>query len=85
LTAITVDVSPDTRLAYDVSALWALALDAYDDFGPLRDFCGREQTRQLFGVVDFNGKPVSVECGVGVGLNAATDGVTLKLILSRDL
>ena len=39
----------------------------------------------LFGVVDFNSRPINVEFGLGFGLNAATDRLTLKLILSRDL
>ncbi len=79
------DFAPETRLAYNISGLWAVAAEEYDDFGPIRSFYGRRQTHQLFGVVDFNGKPLNVEFGVGVGLNSATDGVTLKLILSRDL
>ena len=79
------DFAPETRLAYNVSSLWAVAAEEYDDFGPLRGFYGRQQTHQLFGVVDFNGKPVNVEFGVGFGLSAATDRLALKLILSRDL
>ena len=79
------DFAPETRLAYNISKIWAVAAEEYDDFGPLRNFYGRQQTHQLFGVVDFNGKPVNVEFGVGFGLNAATDRMTLKLILSRDL
>jgi len=79
------DFAPETRLAYNVSSLWAVAAEEYDDFGPLRGFYGRQQTHQMFGVVDFNGKPVNVEFGVGVGLTPATDRLALKLILSRDL
>jgi hypothetical protein len=79
------DFAPETRVAYNISSLWAVAAEEYDDFGPIRAFYGRQQTHQLFGVVDFNGKPLNVEFGVGFGLNSATDGVTLKLILSRDL
>jgi hypothetical protein len=79
------DFAPETRLAYNVSPLWAVAAEEYDDYGPLRNFYGRQQTHQLFGVVDFNGKPVNVEFGVGFGLSSATDRLALKLILSRDL
>jgi hypothetical protein len=79
------DFAPETRVAYNISKIWALAAEEYDDLGPLRSFYGHQQTHQLFGVVDFNGKPVNVEFGVGFGLNAATDRLTLKLILSRDL
>jgi hypothetical protein len=79
------DFAPETRVAYNISKIWALAAEEYDDLGPLRSFYGHQQTHQLFGVVDFSGKPINVEFGVGFGLNAATDRLTLKLILSRDL
>ena len=79
------DFAPETRVAYNITKTWAVAAEEYDDFGPLRHFYGHQQTHQLFGVVDFNSKPINVEFGVGFGLNAATDGLTLKLILSRDL
>jgi hypothetical protein len=39
----------------------------------------------LYGVVDYGGKLLDVEAGIGFGLTAASDDVTLKLILSRDL
>lgn len=79
------DFAPETRIAYNVSKTWAVAAEEYDDLGPVGAFYGHQQTHQLFGVVDFNGKPLNVEFGVGFGLNAATDRLTLKLILSRDL
>jgi hypothetical protein len=79
------DFAPETRLDYNLSSTWTVAAEEYDDFGPLRSFYGRQQTHQLFGVVDFNGKPLSVEFGIGFGLNNATDRLALKLILSRDL
>ena len=43
------------------------------------------RTHQVFGVIDFNGEPINVEVGAGVGLNRDTDGVVLKLILSKDI
>jgi hypothetical protein len=79
------DFAPETRVAYNVSKTWAVAAEEYDDFGPLRASYGRQQTHQLFGMVDFNGKIANVELGAGCGLNRATDGLALKLILSRDL
>ena len=36
-------------------------------------------------VFDYGGKPWSVEGGVGVGLNAASEHLVFKLILQRDL
>jgi hypothetical protein len=35
-------------------------------------------------VFDFNGKPWTVEGGIGMGLNKVTDHCVLKLILSHD-
>jgi hypothetical protein len=80
------DFAPETRLAYNVSDRWAVAAEEYDDFGELRKFdsTGR-QSHELFGVIDFNSKVLSVEFGAGFGLTPATDRFTLKLILSRDL
>ena len=80
------DFAPQTRLAYNLSDTWAVAAEEYDDFGPLRGFYPlAHQTHELFGVIDFNGKPVNVELGAGFGLTPGSDHFTLKLILSRDL
>jgi hypothetical protein len=80
------DFAPASRVAYNYNKTWAVAVEEYDDFGPIRGFnAPQQQQHQLFGVFDFNGKPWSVEGGVGVGLTGATDHLVLKLILSRDL
>jgi hypothetical protein len=80
------DFAPESRIDYNFSDKWAVAAEEYDDFGELRHFDpANRQTHQLFAVVDYIGKPVNVEAGVGFGLNSATDHLTLKLILSRDL
>jgi hypothetical protein len=80
------DFAPATRLAYNLNKTWALAAEEYDDFGPLRGFYpASQQQHQLFGVLDYSGKPWTLEAGVGVGLTNATDHLVLKLILSRDL
>jgi hypothetical protein len=80
------DFAPETRLDYNLSDRWAIAAEEYDDFGELRGFLPPDkQSHQLFLVVDYSGKPVDVEAGIGFGLNAASDRLTLKLILSRDL
>jgi hypothetical protein len=79
------EFAPATRLAYNL-APWALALEEYDDFGALRRFYpASEQTHQLFGVVDYDSRLVSVEGGLGIGLTSAGDRIVIKLILSRDL
>ncbi len=80
------DFAPATRLAYNFSKTWAIAAEEYDDFGPLRGFAPSAlQQHQLFGVFDYTDKLWSIEAGAGIGLTNATDRLTLKLILSRDL
>lgn len=80
------DFAPETRLAYNFNRVWAISAEEYDDFGALRGFLpASQQQHQLFAVFDFNGKPWSVEGGVGFGLTGASDHLVLKLILSRDL
>jgi hypothetical protein len=80
------DFAPESRIDYNFSEKWAIAAEEYDDFGQLRHFDrASQQTHQLFAVIDYNGKPINVEGGVGFGLNSATDRLAFKLILSRDL
>ena len=80
------DFAPATRVAYHLSSRWAVALEEYDDFGPLRRFySGRDQSHQLFAAVDYTGGSVSVESGIGFGLTPASDNLVMKLILSKDL
>jgi hypothetical protein len=78
--------APATRIAYNFSPTWAMAAEEYDDFGPLRRFNPRsEQAHQLYAVIDHSGGFLDIEAGAGFGLTAASDKLTLKLILSRDL
>ena len=80
------DFAPSTRVAYNVSPAWALAVEEYADFGPLQGFyAASQQAHQLFAVVDHATKALEIEAGAGFGLTSASDGFTLKLILSRDL
>ncbi|HEY6854054.1 MAG TPA: hypothetical protein VI139_07400 [Gemmatimonadales bacterium] len=77
---------PATRVAYNLSKTWGVAVEEYADFGPVHQlYAGNQQVHQLFGVVDHSGKGLDVEAGLGFGLTDAADRVTLKLILSRDL
>ncbi|HEY1913604.1 MAG TPA: hypothetical protein VGG73_21935 [Vicinamibacterales bacterium] len=77
---------PAARVAYNFSDGWAVAAEEYDDFGPVHDFLpSNEQVHQLYGVVDKTWKSWDIEGGVGVGMTGASDRLTLKLILSRDL
>jgi hypothetical protein len=80
------DFAPETRIAYNFNKTWAVAAEEYDDFGPLRGFLpASQQQHQIFGVIDFGGKPWSLEAGAGAGLTHASDHLVLKLILQRDL
>lgn len=78
--------APSTRVAYNVSPMWAVAVEEYADFGPFHDLhTGGEQAHQIFLVVDRAGTQWDIEMGIGAGLTKAADGLTLKLILARDL
>jgi len=80
------DFAPSTRIAYNLNPKWAMALEEYSDYGPLHQFYAtRDQAHQAYAVVDHDSKFLSFEFGVGFGLTAASDKVTIKLILSRDL
>ena len=77
---------PETRIAMAMTETYKVALEEYDDFGPVSHFLpASKQTHQLFAVVDINTKVIGLEVGVGAGLTGASDRWLLKLILSRDL
>jgi len=82
----SLDFAPATRVAYNFSPSWAVAVEEYADLGPLRQFYpASEQSHQIYGVVDHKTKFVDIEAGVGFGLTGASDKLTLKLMLARDL
>jgi hypothetical protein len=77
---------PATRLAYNVNDKWAVAVEEYADFGQLRHFENvHDQFQEVWAVMDRNGKGLSIEAGVGFGVTAGADRLTLKLMLWRDL
>jgi hypothetical protein len=77
---------PASRVAYNVSPTLAIAAEEYADYGPAHGFVAiGQQSHQLFGVIDRSTKLFDIEAGIGFGLTSASDKVTLKLILSRDL
>ncbi len=39
----------------------------------------------IYGVVNHTMKSLEIEAGVGVGITAATDKLTMKLLLIKDL
>jgi hypothetical protein len=76
---------PSTRIAYNMSPAWAVAIEEYADFGTLDDLApAAEQAHQLFAVVDHSSPSLDVQFGLGFGLTSASDGLTLKLILAHD-
>jgi hypothetical protein len=78
--------APSMRIAYNYKSGWAIAAEEYADFGPFKGFHpASEQGHQLYGVVDKSTKYMDIEAGIGFGLTDASDKLTLKLILSRDL
>lgn len=82
----SLDFAPSVRAAYNLNPKWAVSAEEYADFGPLRDFApARDQSHQIFAVVNHDGKSLSVEAGIGFGLTSASDKVTIKLMLGHDL
>ena len=77
---------PATRIAYNVNDKWAVAFEEYADLGPLRHFNKLDdQFHEVWAVMDHSSKFLNIETGVGVGVTAGADKLTLKLMLSRDL
>jgi hypothetical protein len=77
---------PATRIAYNLNSKWAVAFEEYADVGPLRHFRTlNDQFHEVWATMDHYSKIVDVETGVGVGVTAGADKLTLKLMLSRDL
>jgi hypothetical protein len=82
----SLDFAPETRIAYHVNDDWAVAVEEYDDIGPLRNFYkSDEQFHEMWGVFDHYAKWADVEAGIGFGLTPGSDKITLKLMFSRDL
>ena len=77
---------PARRVAYNLDSKWAVAVEEYADYGQLRNIVPvREQFHQIWGVFDHSAEYVHLEAGVGFGLTSASDKLTLKLMLSKDL
>jgi hypothetical protein len=78
--------NPGGRIVYNVNNSWDVAAEEYDGFGSFNDFAPlHDQFHEVWAVVDHSTKLVDIETGVGVGLTAGSDRLTLKLMLSRDL
>jgi hypothetical protein len=77
---------PATRIAYSLDEKTQIAVEEYDDFGPIHEFLPvAEQAHQVFAVFDRSTKFMDIEAGMGFGLTNASDTFQLKLILSKDL
>jgi hypothetical protein len=73
-------------VAYNFNPKWAIAAEWYSDLGQFRNFYpATDQYHQIWAVMDHQAKVLHIETGIGFGLTAASDKVTLKLMLSRDL
>lgn len=82
----SLDFAPAERVAYNFKSDWAVAVEEYADYGRLRQFeSASNQYHMVYGVVDRKTKFADIEFGVGFGLTDATDKITLKLMLARDL
>lgn len=82
----SLDFAPAERVDYNLNSKWAVAAEHYADYGPLRSiYSAGDQFHQIWGVVNHEGKWFSIETGIGFGLNDASDKVTLKFMISRDL
>ena len=82
----SLDFAPALRVAYNLSPKWIAAAEEYADYGPLRQFySASEQSHQIYAVIDHATKLFNIEAGVGFGLTSASNKVTLKLMVSRDL
>ena len=80
------DFAPAMRVAYNFNDKTALAVEEYADYGPLHSFySASDQAHMIYGVVNHTFKFLEVEAGVGIGVTSATDKVTMKLLLIKDL
>lgn len=81
--------NPAGRIAYNLNDKWAFALEEYDGFGQLHDVVPlHQQFHEVWAVVDRSSSKtlgINIEAGVGVGVTAGSDRLTLKLMLSRNL
>jgi hypothetical protein len=80
----SLDFAPAIRVAYNLNEKWAVSAEHYADYGQFRQI-GDVQTHQIWAVLNHESKIVNIETGIGFGLTSASDKVTIKLMVSRDL
>jgi hypothetical protein len=77
---------PASRIAYRLNDRWTMAAEEYADIGSLRQFQAlNNEFHEVWAVVDYKGKNLNIEAGVGAGVTAGSDRLTFKLMVSRDL
>ena len=76
--------APADRIAYNFSDTWALAVEHYADYGRFADFNPpSQQYHALYGVIDYNRDPFSLEFGMGHGFTGLSEPLIFKLLLTR--
>jgi len=76
--------APAERVAYNLSGIWALAVEHYGGYGRFANFEPfTQQYHALYGVIDYNRDAFSLEFGIGHGFTAVSEPLILKLILTR--
>lgn len=80
------DFVPAMRVAYNFNKQWAVSAEEYADYGQFRAIAPvREQSHQLWAVLNHSMKWFNIETGVGFGLTPASDKMTIKMMFERDL
>ena len=76
--------APAERIAYNFTDAYALAVEHYADYGPVRGTVGRSY-QEIFAVGDYKiNEANSFEVGAGFGLNNVSDRFVLKLIINHN-
>ena len=78
--------NPAGRITYNLNDRWAVAVEAYDSFGPLRRCVPYDQQfHEIWAVMDRSSSTflgLAVEAGIEFGLTPGSDKITFKLMLS---
>ncbi|MGH9437230.1 MAG: hypothetical protein ACRD22_04865 [Terriglobia bacterium] len=81
--------NPAGRVAYNLNQKWAVAVEEYDGFGPLRHFVPYDQQfHEIWAVTDYSSPKflgLFIETGIGFGLTPGSDKLTLKFMIARNL